>query len=281
MSLHRPKAAARDRAPDGEEFRELKRLRDAFWARAHATGTPTLVAQLRQRKPDPKDAEAKAQHRLDLIEAGAKHTKPAGTYLPYVPREYLVHGAGPGRWPVQVREWPEWKQWRRKRDRVYAAHLALCHALLDRRLQRIATKEGWAQVQGQIDPRELMDVRDQSAEDFEDLWQMARIRFADRALELYDPDFVHPKTGQNVRFSTYAATWIFNAIQEWRRLRKEREERQIPLADAQDDLQGQHLAPSDTGAVTYDPAAALDAASESLDPKDAAGEWAAILAALA
>lgn len=171
------------RTADGEEFREHKRARDAFWRRAEEEGVGPLVERC--------------------------FKKEGATYLdPRPPAAFLVHGAGPGRWPVEVRAWPEWRRWLRARDRVVGAHLSLCHTLTARYLRKGADD----------DPGE----HDQAADDFEEVWQAARILFVDRAIEMYDPDQIGEHTGRPVKFSTYAATWILNAVRTWRKMRVKR-----------------------------------------------------------
>ena len=224
MSLHRPQKAAQLRGEEGEEFEAHIRARDAFWVRAAREGAqplPSVPTSGAEPKAWPQGLQKLAGTRLD----------------PPPSDRFRAHGAGPGRWPEEVRGWPEWGVWLRARDRIVVGHLALCHALTARKLT----------------PEE----RDQKAADFEEVWQMARERFVGRAVEVYDPAYVSPKTGKTTKFSTTAGWWILNAVKTWRKDRRKaaRFESLVetdPTEDADD------RAASGARAVVTDPAAFLD-----------------------
>lgn len=231
MSLHRPRAAADLRTPDGAEFRAFKVARDDFWVRACSEG---IAPEVR-----------------------SKITRASSTYLvPEPPALYRIHGAGPSRWlphvaqassprnaqklqESPVRAWPEWRLFRRLHERIVVGHLALCHKLTDKYL---ADHE-----------------RDQRAEDYEEAWQFARLRFADRAIELYDPDMINPRSGKPYKFSTYAGPWVRNALQAWRKARVAAQQATIALREGcREEVGLDRMAPIAASSVVFDLDEALD-----------------------
>ena len=130
-------------------------------------------------------------------------------------------GAGPGRWGPGARALPSWRAFLRARDVVLRAHLALCHALTARAIAKVGSLSRAALAKHIAEHGELpKDVDRPTSLEAEDVWQAARLLFCDRAVELYDPAKPNPKApGKFIRFSTYAAPWVKNAVFEWRRQR--------------------------------------------------------------
>ena len=187
VSLHRPKAASQLRSEDGvEEFEAQIAARDLFWRRAEAEGLQPLPTRPTSGGPPsewPGGLKKLCATRLD----------------PPPSARFRAHGGGPGRWPGACRKWPEWRAFLKARDRIAVGHLALCHQLTAKKLT----------------PEE----RDQLADDFEEVWQMAREQYLGRAVEVYDPQYVSPKTGQTTKFSTTVDWWVLNAVKTWRKQR--------------------------------------------------------------
>lgn len=126
---------------------------------------------------------------------GARVTAPAvgGEGLPLA---YRLEGASPGRWPKEAQATPEWRRWKRLRDRVYDDHGGLVVSIVQPRVARYP------------------------GADLEDAWTMARIQLL-RGIDLYDPERPHPRTGEPLAPATYLGRWVLNGWQAglriWRR----------------------------------------------------------------